>query len=172
LKTKTTKRKSTAGGNIGRHESQCSICQHPRREDLEAAFIGWEKPSRIVKAFKISRDALYRHAGAFKLDEKKCRNKRVALVRIIDNYDGKPANAFAIVAAVTALAKIDSRGNWQERMEVADVGAVLMRMTDAELETYSTTGIPPKWAEKVLSPGNQAATPDERVEGEDIEKEA
>jgi hypothetical protein len=39
--------------NQGRHESQCTVCKHPQREEIEREFIGWRSPDKIAKQFKV-----------------------------------------------------------------------------------------------------------------------
>jgi hypothetical protein len=74
-----------------------------------------------------------------------------------------------VIAAVQSLAKINSRGEWIERSEVTDKAAVFARMTDAELETYSTTGKLPSWAARLLPSVDEGETAERREEDTDAE---
>lgn len=81
------KKKHTAAAesvNAGRHEKQCSICGHTQREEIEGAFVGWRSVNKIASGFYVSRDAVYRHARASGLLEKRRRNVRAALEHIIN----------------------------------------------------------------------------------------
>ena len=40
---------------------KCSICEHPRRSEIDAALLGSETLTEIAKRFEISRAALFRH---------------------------------------------------------------------------------------------------------------
>jgi hypothetical protein len=54
------------GGNVSlrRHEYHCTVCAHPRREEIESDWIGWGRTSRIAENYHIRRDSHYRHAHA------------------------------------------------------------------------------------------------------------
>jgi hypothetical protein len=68
-----------------RHARTCAICKHPLRAEIEADFIRWESPGRIVRRYKLrSRNAIYRHAHALDLFPKRDRNIRAALGWIIE----------------------------------------------------------------------------------------
>jgi hypothetical protein len=108
--------KSDAARSVskGRHELHCTICSHPQRDEIAEAFVNWGKPSRLAKKYSVSRDSLYRHAHALGLIEKRRRNVRAALERIIEKADDVPVNAAAVVSAVSALARINAKGEWVE----------------------------------------------------------
>jgi hypothetical protein len=129
----------------GRHEYQCTICSHNQREDIEHAFVNWEKPSRLAKKYSVSRDSIYRHAHALNLFEKRRRNLRAALERLIEKADDVEVNAAAVVSAVSALARINAKGEWVERTETVNVNALFDRMTAEELDTYAREGKSPEW---------------------------
>ena len=81
----TTKRRTSTGTvSKGRHEHQCRICSHPKRDEIEQAFIAWVSPAHIAKKYSVSRDGVYRHAHVFGLMDKRRRNVRAALERIIE----------------------------------------------------------------------------------------
>ncbi|HTA24730.1 MAG TPA: hypothetical protein VK763_14455 [Terriglobales bacterium] len=131
--------------NKGRHESQCTICSHPQREEIEQAFVNWLSPSKIATQYSVSRDSVYRHAHALGLNHRRRRNVRVALERIIEKAGDVKVNAAAVVTAVSAYARINSRGEWVERTETINMNALFDRMTAEELETYAQTGGLPDW---------------------------
>src|SRR3954469_17090195 len=95
----TKKRYQYAPVNMGRHEYQCTICSHKQRDEIDQAFVNWEKPSRLAKKYSVSRDSIYRHAHALNLFEKRRRNLRAALERIIEKADDVVVNAAAVVSA-------------------------------------------------------------------------
>jgi hypothetical protein len=71
--------------SLGRHQRACSICAHERREEIEAAFIGWRSPPAIAEEFGLAdRASVYRHAHALGLFQKRQRNIRAVLERIIE----------------------------------------------------------------------------------------
>ena len=128
-----------------RHQSQCSICGHPQREAIDDAFTGWGSPTKIAAEYSVSRDAVYRHARAMALLEKRRRNVRAALERIIEKAGDVDVNGATVVAAVSAYARINARGEWVERTETVNLNQMFNKMTAAELETYAKTGALPGW---------------------------
>jgi hypothetical protein len=135
------------GDNVsrGRHEYQCTVCAHPRREEIEQDWIGWGNTSRIAKNYRVSRDSLYRHAHAFDLFSKRQRNIRKALERIIEQAETVEVNASAVVAAIQAYAKISNSGQWIERVQGTNMNELFDRMTTQELEAYARDGSLPEW---------------------------
>jgi hypothetical protein len=145
----------------GRHEYHCTICSHKQRDEIDEAFVNWGKPSRLATKYSVSRDSIYRHAHALGLMEKRRRNVGAALERIIEKADDVEVNAAAVVSAVSALARINSQGQWVERTETVSLNAVFERMTADELETYARDGKLPDWFEGTIgatepnSPGGE-----------------
>jgi len=131
--------------NLGRHEYQCTICSHSQRGEIEQAFVDWVSPSRVARQHSVSRDSIYRHAHALGLMEKRDRNLRAALYPIIERAGEVKVNAPAVVTAITALARINSRGQWVERTENVDLNDLFERMTNEELDAYARDGVLPKW---------------------------
>lgn len=135
----------------GRHEYRCTICSHVQRDAIEEAFISWVSIATIGKEYSVSRDAIYRHAHALGLLDKRRRNVRVALERIIEKAGEVEVNAAAVVSAVSAYARINGRGEWVERMETVNLNALFERMSTSELETYAKDGRLPDWFEGAIT---------------------
>jgi murein L,D-transpeptidase YcbB/YkuD len=131
--------------NRKRHEAQCSICKHPRREEIEHEWCSWASTARLAAKYKISKDAIYRHAGALGLFERRSRNLKAALEKIIEQAESVDVNASAVVSAIQAYAKINSQGAWVDRVEQVNLNDLFAKMTAAELETYAQQGILPDW---------------------------
>lgn len=129
----------------GRHEATCKFCNHPDREKIESEFIAWANTSKLAKAYGLSRDSIYRHVEAFGLRERRARNLRAALDRIIERADEVTVNAAAVVSAVAAYAKINSAGQWIERTETVSLNDLFARMKPDELEQYAREGTLPAW---------------------------
>jgi hypothetical protein len=132
-------------GNRGRHESQCSVCQHEQRKEIDRAFRNWTSPDDLAKQYGLSRDAIYRHAHATTLFEARGRNLKMALGRIIEKAADAPVNAAAVVSAVQAYAKINAQGQWIDRTENVNLSDLFERMTEAELKRYAEEGKLPEW---------------------------
>jgi Zn-dependent peptidase ImmA (M78 family) len=136
--------------NKGRHELQCTICNHAKREEIEQAFVNWNSPDRISKRYGVSRDSAYRHAHALGLMDKRRRNVRAALERIIEKAGEVEASATAIVSAVSAYAKINASGQWVERSEHVNLNELFERMSREEMEAYAKDGLLPPWFEQAV----------------------
>ena len=98
-----------------RHSRKCKICNHPERDLIEADFIQWRHPGEITDMFRISYDALYRHATATGLFELRRENVHLVVQKVLEEveYVQEPTAA-AILRAVRTLACLDSRGRWTE----------------------------------------------------------
>jgi len=78
------------------------------------------------------------------LDQRR-RNVRVALERIIEHAGEVEVNAAAVVAAVSAYARINTRGEWVEQRQTVSLDALFERMSVEELEAYARDGTVPAW---------------------------
>jgi hypothetical protein len=134
----------------GRHEYHCRICSHPKRVEIEQAFVTWNSPVRISKEYGVSRDSVYRHAHALGLMAKRRRNVRSALERIIEKAGEVEASAAAVVSAVAAYAKINANGQWVERSESVNLNELFERMSQEEMEAYAKEGVLPAWFEQAV----------------------
>ena len=136
--------------NIGRHRRNCSVCAHACLEEIEADFIAWRSPAAIATEYGLAdRTSVYRHAHAVGLFEKRKRNIRVALERIIERAGDVEVTASAVVAAVQAYSKINAAGQWIERREQVSLNDLFDRMSTEELEHYAQSGTLPRWFEAV-----------------------
>lgn len=143
--------KKSGNVSLGRHEQHCSVCLHPQRPEIEEEWVGWGNASRIAKQYRVSRDALYRHAHALDLFAKRQRNIRKALERIIEQAETVEVNASAVVAAIQAYAKINNSGQWIERVQGTNMNELFDRMTTKELDAYAQDGSLPEWFRAAVS---------------------
>jgi type IV pilus biogenesis protein CpaD/CtpE len=150
--------------NPGRHEYQCTICSHSKREEIERALLNWSSPSSISKQYSVSRDSIYRHAHALGLMDKRRRNVRAALEKIIEKAGDVEVSATAVVSAVAAYAKINANGQWIERSEHVSLNELFDRMTPQEMENYAANGTLPTWFERTLG-----ATPTNSQGGSNVQ---
>ena len=102
--------KEGGGVNLGRHRAQCSICLHPECKEIEQRWIDWEHMSQIKYEYQVSHDAMYRHAHALGLFEKRKKNIMRALERIIEKVMTTQPSASAVVAAINAYIKLNGSG--------------------------------------------------------------
>jgi hypothetical protein len=143
-------RNPDAAVSVGRHKRTCSVCRHEQREEIESAFIGWRSPAAIAEEYRLAdRASVYRRAHALGPFEKRRRNVRAALERIIEKAGEVDVTASAVVAAIQAYSKINAAGQWLERTEQVSLNDLFDRMSTEELEQYAQSGALPKWFEAV-----------------------
>lgn len=139
-------RKQKKAINLGRHAAECKICAHPQCKEIEHDFVDWQSPARIVKQYALRhRATVYRHAHALGLMDKRARNVRAALEKIIERAGEVEVTGASVVSAVGAYARINTAGQWVERSEHIDLNALFERMSAAELDVYAREGMLPDW---------------------------
>jgi len=142
----TLQRKTVRPVSLGRHRRNCTVCAHERCAEIEADFVGWKSPAVIAQEYGLAdRTSVYRHAHAFALFEKRKRNVRAALERIIEKAGEVEVTSSAVVAAVQAYAKINAQGQWIDRSEYINLNELFERMSKDELEAYARNGKLPDW---------------------------
>ncbi len=96
--------------------------------------------------------------------DKRRRNVRSALERIIEKAGEVDVTATAVVAAVQAYSKINAMGHWVERSEHVNLNELFLRMTREEMETYAKEGTLPDWFEDAVgaTDSDGRETPDEQ----------
>jgi hypothetical protein len=147
---------------LGRHRRNCSVCAHKNREEIESDFIGWRSPAAIAAEFGLAdRASVYRHAHALGLFQKRQRNIRAALERIIEKAGEVEVTSSAVVAAVQAYAKINAAGQWVDRSEHLSLNNMFDRMTKEELTEYAETGALPGWFSTATTTATQNNDDDE-----------
>lgn len=123
----------------------------------------WTPQREIVRAFKLaSRLALWRHARATGLIERRNANTAVALAAYIERCARVQPNATALVSACSALARLDAEGRDVQRIEsVVGLNSLFYKMTQGEARRYAETGQLPDWFQRELSdtPHREAEAP-------------
>jgi hypothetical protein len=113
-----TKRRSPAveepESPLERHERLCSICNSSYRDEIEEEFLHWMSPPFIALEYGLDRRAIYRHAHALGLFEKRDRNYRFALGYIIEKAARVKPTADAIIRAVRTASCLLPDGSWAE----------------------------------------------------------
>jgi hypothetical protein len=98
--------------SLGRHERKCTICEHPDREAIEQEFLHWYSPEYIARAYNIVQpSAIYRHAHALGLLERRRHMLRFALEPLIEQANLVGANASTVIRAIRTYARLDDRGH-------------------------------------------------------------
>lgn len=101
--------------NISRHRRLCVICHHEDKYAIEQAFLAWHRPNDIKHEFRLpNRMCIYRHARAAGLFEKRARNLRSALEKVMEESTCRPPSADSIIRAVRVYGCLDANGRWVE----------------------------------------------------------
>ena len=148
--------------NLGRHQAQCSICSSPHRQQIEQAWMNWTYPTYYECEFGISRDALYRHAHAFDLFNKRRDNVCSALDKLIEKVDLIDVNGPVILSAIKLLAKLHGDRKGVKKAPVTDARQLPKHTPPAAVENMANGGSLPE----PLS-GAEAATPNDSQDGEE-----
>ena len=148
--------------SLGRHQRHCTVCAHENRSEIESDFIGWKSPAAIAEEYDLAdRSSVYRHAHALGLFEKRKRNVRAALERIIEKAGEVEVTASAVVGAVQAYSKINANGQWVDQSQQINLNELFDQMSKEELEEYAKSGTLPEWFSQTVG-----ATVAERQDGE------
>jgi hypothetical protein len=105
--------------SLAMHSSQCTICRHPRRAEIERDFLDWVGCWTIVREYGLtSRNAIYRHAHAFGLFNRRDRGLKRALGRLIEQIEDVKPTAASIVSAIRLMAKLNARAEYSDEAEI------------------------------------------------------
>jgi hypothetical protein len=99
--------------SLGRHERKCTVCDHPDRDLIEQEFLRWYSPQDIARDHDLPyASAIYRHAHATGLFERRRRTVRLALEPLIEQATGVNATAGSVIRATRTYAHLDGAGQW------------------------------------------------------------
>jgi len=144
--------------SFNRHASHCTICVHPKRDEIEADFISWVSPANIAAEFGLrDRTAIYRHAKALNLVSRRGRNLLAVLDRIIEKGDDVRVTASVVIQAIVLRARINARGEFIEHDERISTHDLFEKMTDNELALYAEKSILPDWVPRLKNETDQGS---------------
>ncbi|MBZ5672067.1 MAG: hypothetical protein LAO04_20375 [Acidobacteriia bacterium] len=147
--------------NLGRHQSQCTVCQHPERQEIEEEWINWVFPTGIAERHGISRDALYRHAHACDLFSKRQKNRKLILEKILERVDWAPISGSAFLSTYKVYDKITSAEEEKGHLQGENFKKSLKQMSQEERGAFARDGSLPEWFSKAIG-----ATSGDGQEGE------
>lgn len=102
--------------SLGHHERKCTVCEHAEREAIEAEFLRWYSPVHIARDHDLPyASAIYRHAHALGLFDRRRRMLRFALEPLIEQANTVEANASSVIHAIRTYARLDNAGNLLDR---------------------------------------------------------
>ncbi|HEX5422359.1 MAG TPA: hypothetical protein VFW94_02335, partial [Candidatus Acidoferrales bacterium] len=101
--------------SLSHHSPRCTICNHPEREAIEQGFLHWESPTLLAYEYDLGqRRAVYRHARAFGLFEKRAARTRRSLEFVIEQGETITPTADSLIRAVRAYSCLGEDGRWTE----------------------------------------------------------
>lgn len=107
---KSNKRNSNGGAKRPslkkRHEAHCRICRDARRAEIDGRFLDWESPRKIAEVYGLSKTSVYRHVEATGLADRRRKNPRLALNRMVNRVNAARVTARAVVEAIRLSAKL------------------------------------------------------------------
>ena len=148
--------------NLGRRQSQCSICSSPYRQQIEREWINWTYPGQLERLYDISRDALCRHAHAFDLSSKRRDNVSLVLQQMIEQVDVVQLSGSAILSAIQLLLNLEIEKDGERTPRLRTHGSYQSTRHLRQLIKIADGGSLPE----PLS-GAEAATSDDSQDGEE-----
>jgi len=101
--------------SLDHHARKCVICNHPDRADLEEDFVSWRNVELIQKDYELPNfRAVYRHARATGLYQRRRENLRFAAELLIEHADQAEPSPEAILRAIQICARLNGSGEWVE----------------------------------------------------------
>ena len=138
--------------NINRHAALCSVCQHEEREAIEAEYLAYRPVDETAAKYGLNRDAIYRHAAALSLVERRQSNLTGLCAWIIERGQKERVEITPslLAAAVAQSAKL--QGLIVDRSVTLDLTRQLEQASDSELDFFTVHGRLPKPAELAAAP--------------------
>jgi hypothetical protein len=132
--------------SLGRHQTQCKVCQHAKKTEIEDAWVGWASTDSIAVKYGVGCDSLRRHMRFFDFFAKRQRNLRAALEGFVERaLETVEPTASALIQAIRTLGELNSRGELITKMETTSINDLFERMSSSELKTYAESGQLPGW---------------------------
>lgn len=92
------------------HTSLCQICRHPNRKEIDREFLHWTHPDELVREYGLgSSRAVYRHAHACGLFERRRERLRFALERIIEHASEIKPTPAVVLGAIRLAYQMDQK---------------------------------------------------------------
>jgi hypothetical protein len=107
--------------SLAMHSSQCTVCRHPQRAEIERDFLDWIGPRKIAREYGLSsHTTLYRHAHALGLFHRRRHTLQFALSRLIEQVDDVKPTAASIISAIRLMTKLNARSEYAEETETGE----------------------------------------------------
>jgi len=102
----------SASSGPSRHQRKCTVCRHPERAAIEEEFLHWRSPASISRIYKIEERAVYRHARAFQLDNRRRRHLRFSLGHVLEQVHTVNVTPSVIFRGIKTFTHITEDGGW------------------------------------------------------------
>ena len=120
----------------GKHSSQCSICKHPEKENIERLWCAGRSGRSLGQEFDLHHTSVVNHARYYGLELDLERALEAILTAAVDGLDEKGATAAHGNEAIKSMAKL--QGRWVDRTELMPTG--WGDKSDDEYEFYALNG--------------------------------
>ena len=102
--------KRAASAPSKHHSALCQICRHADREEIDWEFLHWTHAEALVREYGLgSSRAVYRHARACGLYEKRGKRLRFALERIVEHVGEIKPTPAVILGAIRLIYQMDQK---------------------------------------------------------------
>lgn len=96
------------------HSRNCKICRHPERAAIEYDFLHWRNAGKIAEEYNLPWRAVYRHAHAAGLFDRRRRNLRSSLEFLIEGASRVEPSVDGVIRAVQLYARLNDEGRFIE----------------------------------------------------------
>jgi hypothetical protein len=154
--TQSVESKGVSNVNLGRHQSQCTICQHPKREEIEEYYLHWFGVDMLSSCYGVTRYSIYRHVRALGLDKKRRATILLPLEHLIERAGWATLSGATVLAAIQFYMKITGAGREVKSDEGMSPKEMLERMSQEEREAFAKDGSIPEWISEAtdVTPGD------------------
>ncbi len=127
--------------SLRRHQSQCSICSHPQRQEVEDAWLDWDNTTELASKYGFDRHAFYRHAHALGLFQERQKQRKRLYEKGLERMD---ITSFSASAIVKLLQQYESICQREEAKQAASLPAqaALDPVSVQEAEVSGENGSP------------------------------
>jgi len=140
--------------NPNRHVAQCTICAHEDLAAIDAAYLAYRPVDEIAADYSVCRDAVYRHAKALNLEERRSSNILGLCSWILEKGQLQDIEVTPALLANAMQLSAKIRGQLVDR--TLDLTTQLRSASDAELDFFELHGRLPTAGELQDGPdGNQ-----------------
>jgi hypothetical protein len=99
--------------SISRHQRKCTVCHHPKRQEIEQDYLRWGSPTAIARVYGLAGPtAIYRHVHATGIFARRRARLRLALDPLIEQVAEVNITAHAIISAIKTSFNFQNARKW------------------------------------------------------------